>query len=122
MNLDEFLASDLSNYHVQEPGLEYYVRKSLFFPGLIELARCVAVPESGSLGYWRFLKKYEDRVPFVAQQVMNRDLAALLERRGWRKWMDWTLPQLANPLAEDRFGEDPRYKMYTTDKGTELWV
>lgn len=120
MNLAEFMASDLRNHHVEEPGLQYYVRKSWFFPGLIELATCVARPESGNHGYWRFLKKYESSVPFVAEQVINAGLVALLERRGWRKWNSWGTPQLASPLAELTFGDLEDYQKYTKDKDFAL--
>jgi hypothetical protein len=112
MTLREFLDSSLRNSHVREPGLEYYVRKSVLFPGAVELASVVAEP-GARFGYWRFLKRYESEVPFFAEQVINPALAALYRRRGWLEWTRWGVPQHASPLAVERYGETEVFAKFT---------
>ena len=111
MNLLEFIDSKERNLWIEEPGLTYYVRKSLMFPGVIELANCSARPETGSLGYWRFLKKYEKQIPFIAEQVLNDDLAALLRQRKWLEKRTYEIPQFASPLFVKMHGDSERFKL-----------
>lgn len=109
MNLEEFIASPYRNLWIEEPGLSYYVRKSIFFVGSIELASCHAIPGE-PFGFWRFLKRYENRIPFVAEQVLNDDIAAYLRRRGWRERYVGPIPQFASPLMCQRYGDTPGFQ------------
>lgn len=120
MNLDQYICDDKQprNLYIEEPGLSYYVRKNWWFEGLIELSNCVAV-EGARFGYWRFLKRYESRVPFRAEQVLNPDLAKLYRQRGWTEFRtvgQWDeTPQFVSPLAVERFGGDDRFKRLYLD-------
>jgi hypothetical protein len=116
VNLQEFIDSNQRNLYIEDCGLSYYVRKSLFFDGLIELANCSAIPGSDGLSTWRFLKRYEASIPFIAEQVLNPDLAKLYERRKWYCWNIGGIPQYASPLAVERYGEQDRFKMLCRDR------
>lgn len=109
MNLADFIASPYRNEWIEEPGLAYYVRKSLMFPGLIELANCHAADDS--FGYWRFLKRYEAIVPFIAEQVLNKQLAKLYALRHWMVRFVGDTPQYMSPLAVDQYRDTERFKL-----------
>lgn len=109
-NLDNFINSPLRNGWIVEPGLNYYVRKSIVFVGSIELANCSAKSKSKIFGYWRFLKKYEHRIPFIAEQVINPDLAKLYELRKWIKRDIGGIPQYASPLMAEIFQDNEYFK------------
>jgi hypothetical protein len=110
LNLLEFIDSNETNLYIEEPGLSYYVRKSFIYPGVIELANCSATADKG-LGYWRFLKKYEATIPFIAEQVLNKDLANLYRRRGWAERSIGGIPQFASPLMTSLFFDHKYYVM-----------
>jgi len=110
MNLRDFISSNLRSQWIDEPGLSYYVRKSIFFPGSIELANCGADPDSREFGYWRFLKRYAREIPFIAEQVINPDLASLYRRLRWRERDIGGIPQFASPLMVERFCDEPCFR------------
>lgn len=114
MNLDGFTASHLRSHWVEEPGLAYYVRKSLFFPGVIELANCNTTdPDGAQFGFWRFMKKYAHRIPFIAENVINEQMVDYLTRRGWLMRDVGSIPQFASPLAvEQNRGNDLFDRLY----------
>ena len=108
MNLLEFIASDDRNLWIIEPGIEYYVRKSLFFEGAIELANCRAISDGTIAGFWKFMRRYQATIPFVAEQVLNDDLVKWFRKEGGRERDIGGIPQFASPLLVDRF-RDTRY-------------
>jgi hypothetical protein len=110
MNLAEFIASPHRNLWIVEPGLSYYVRKSLMFPGLIDLANCNAREDSREFGMWRFLKRYESAIPFQMEQVLNPALGQHVERRGWLRRDVGGVPQYASPLAVERYRETDYFR------------
>lgn len=104
MNLREFQHSNLRNQWIEEPGLRYYVTKHLGVPGLIILANVYSEEyEYGEsnifLPYWKFMKRYVNEIPFIAQQVLNLNLARYYERTGWKGYTMGYIPQYASPLA-----------------------
>lgn len=109
MNLDEFVASNAHNEWIKEPGLSYYVKKSVFFPGLILLSNCHVENDGVLFGYYRFLKRYEHRLPFFAEQVLNSALAMLYRRRHWREYDIGGIPQFLSPLAVETFETHERF-------------
>lgn len=118
MNLEQFLASASRNEWIAERGLRYYVRKSVFFEGVVELANCHSTGKD-QLGFWRFLKKYESHVPFYAEQVINAAMAALFRRKGWTERMvgheGLYIPHYASPLMVSLHGESRRFKLLFGD-------
>ena len=113
MNLLEFIESDYRNLWIREPGLEYYVRKSIMFPGVVELANCAEIQDGTVAAFYRFLKRYANTIPFAAEQVINEDLAAYFRKLGWRERYIGPIPQYASPLMVERFsGNEWFEKLY----------
>lgn len=111
MNLEQFIASGLRTHWIEEPGLRYYVRKSIFFPGVIELANCEAKRNSKALGLWRFIKKYENSIPFVVEQAINEDVAKFFRAKKWYEWQVGGIPQFASPLMVQLHGQSQRFRL-----------
>lgn len=111
MDLRQFIDSPLSNAWISEPGLEYYVRKSVFIVGVIELASCHNSGEE-RFGLYRFLKRYAGEIPFYMEQVLNERLAAYMRRLGWLERDVGGIPQFASPLMVERFKEDRRFQLW----------
>lgn len=104
MNLDQFIASNLRNEWINEPGLHYYVRKNLLYPGAIDLANVEPSRDGSVGGFWRFLRRYSTRIPFRVENVLNPDLAAYLRRLGWRETFDLAeVPTFYSPLFDQTF-------------------
>jgi hypothetical protein len=120
VDLLEFIASDERNIYIKDSGLSYYVRKSLFFPGVIELANCSALPGSDGLSYWRFLKKYESTIPFIAEQVLNPDLADLYRKRKWLEKDIGGIPQFASPLMVKQNERNERFIIFWKQKSIDF--
>jgi hypothetical protein len=112
MNLEQFLTTNARSAWIKEPGLEYYVRRSVFFPGVIELANCNAPVGSKQFGFWRFLKKYAKTVPFIAEQVINEGMAKYLRSLGWAERDIGGIPQFASPLCVERWGHSDRFRLF----------
>lgn len=98
MDLDEFIESCFEDAWIDEPGLEYFVRKSIVYPGVIELANVMQSRTPVFAAYFKFLKKYEDRIPFYAELVGNKGLVRLYEKRGWLRRPSLPSPDFASPL------------------------
>jgi len=110
MTLNEFIALSHRTQWITDSGLHYYVRKSLWFPGLIELANCSAMNNSG-LNYWRFNKRYARSIPFIAEQTINVGLAHFYVLQGWiARDGGGGIPSFASPLAVERFGDTDHFK------------
>ncbi len=118
MNLQEFLESPLRNVHVLDCGLEYYVRKSILFPGVIELASVTHMGTEG-VGLWKFLRRYSAAVPFYMEQVLNPRLAAYMRRLGWLERDVGSTPQFASPLMARLHGASPRFLQMFPDSAAE---
>lgn len=105
MNLAEFIASDYRTMWIEDSGLSYYVRKSIGYRGLIELANCTAMEDPTQPlgrtigGMWKFLRKYSSTVPFKMEQVLNRRLAEYVRKIGWSEERIGGIPQFYSPLA-----------------------
>lgn len=110
MTLTDFIASPLRNAWIKEPGLAYYVRKSQFFPGAIELATCQASPKSKVFGLWRFLRRYSADIPFFMEQVLNEDLARYMRKLKWLEKDMGGTPQFASPLAVKTYTDHKWFK------------
>ena len=84
MNLLEFSRSPLRSIWLKEPGLNAYVRKSLY-PGIdIDLANLDALnPGNGALTL--FLDTYEPDFTFRVESIHNERLVCYLERRGYTR-------------------------------------
>lgn len=119
MTLLEFIASGKRNEWLKEPGIAYYVRRSIFFPGSIELATCQAAPKSKVPGFWNFLRRYEDAVPFTMEQVLNEDIAAFMRKRGWLEKLLGPTPQFASPLMVETYKDRERFKLLWLDQRVE---
>lgn len=109
LNLEQFMSSSYRAFWITEPGLSYFVRKSLFFSGVIELANCSAPPKSKVFGLWRFLRKYQDTIPFYMEQVINPNLERYVERCGWLRYDIGGIPQFASPLMQEMFRDNERF-------------
>jgi hypothetical protein len=106
MTLDEFIANPRwpNSLYVIEPGLTYYVRTDIRRRGMIQLANCRSINDGTKFGFWRFMKKYADRVPFFAEQVINPDMANYFRRSGWREVRDLAeIPSFYSPLTDKLF-------------------
>lgn len=112
MDLEQFIASDRRQAWIVDSGLKYYVRKSYFFPELIELANCSAL-RPNAFAYWRFMRRYVKRVPFMAEQVINVPLARYYELTGWHGRTDcMAIPSYMSPLAVEQFKATEYYYGY----------
>lgn len=107
MTFEEFLADDrVTNFWVREPGFEYYVRKNLLYRGAIDLANIEAIRDGTVAGWWKFLRRWEKRLPLRAENILNPDMANYFRRRGWHETRDLAgLPTFYSPLFVERFGE-----------------
>lgn len=121
MDLEEFIASPYHNEWIIERGLTYYVRKSYPFPGSIELANCRVIEDGNTLGFWRFLKRYGDRIPFTAEQVINPDMAAFFRQRKWLEKTIGGIPQFASPLMVERFRANELFQKLWIDYVDRSW-
>lgn len=110
MSLEKFIAGKARNAWIADSGLSYYVRKSLFFPGVIELANCQALLDSDGLSMWKFLRKYDMKIPFYMEQVLNPQLADLMRKLQWTERQVGEIPQFASPLMVRLHGESERFK------------
>ncbi len=98
----------------------------MFFKGLIELAACSSLPEGHGkedFAYWKFLKKYENKIPFKAEQVLNPALAELYRRRKWTEYQVGGIPQFFSPLAMEMFHDHKYMKMTLGESfGLRKWI
>lgn len=129
MNLDEFIASPHRNMWIEEPGLAYYVCKWGPHPEIITLANCYSLQHILGedappifLPYRRFMRKYQDRVPFRAEQVLNYNLARFYEISRWSGYTISGVPQYASPLAMRLYGHSQWLNPYgSEEKPSELY-
>ena len=105
MNLFEFIDSPLRNLWIDEPGIAYYVRKSIMFRGAIDLANCGQRP-TGQFGFYRFIKRYGSTIPFFMEQVFNPDICQYMLRLGWTEIDRGGVPQFASPLFMEQFSDN----------------
>lgn len=111
MNLLEFIDSPMRNEWLDEPGISYYVRKSIMFKGAIELANCTAPEHSLALGFWNFIARYEDTIPFVVENVLNEQITEFFRRKKWQEKAheEYRISQFASPLMVKQFGDHPHF-------------
>lgn len=99
---DQFVAQDLVyNHWLKEDGLEIYVRKSLPYKGLIELANINAV-KPGNGAFTRFLERI-DHLPLKVENVVTDRFADFFRRRGWVELpCPYGVPDFLNKAAVDQ--------------------
>lgn len=113
MNLEGFLASKLRNSYIDEPGLTYYVRRSVMFAGVVELANVVSDGSRPAALHF-FLRRYR-HIPFYMENVENPELARYMRRIGWIEVYDpgaedIGLPCFISPLMHHLHKDTERYR------------
>jgi hypothetical protein len=98
MTFDDFLASPMTNAWLKEPGMSVYVRKSLAYPGLIDLAN-INAKKPGKGAYKAFLAQYEATVPFRVENVLTARFADYHRRIGWTEIPNEFSPSFLSPMA-----------------------
>lgn len=121
MNLQQFIDSPYINGWIAEPGLEYYVKKWAPFRNVIVLANVHSTYEAGLTdkptpgAYWRFIRRYAHRVPFIAEQVQNKDLAQFYERLKWPGFGMTGCAAYTSPLTMSLYGHSQYLNPYGSD-------
>jgi hypothetical protein len=121
MNLLEFIASPSRGSWINEPGLEYWVKKWAVLPDVIILSavhRPCDFDEGPEIvgAYWRFIRRYAHYVPFTAEQVLNKRLAEFYERLGWSGFGMTGCAAYASPLTMQLHGNDIWLQPYGSDE------
>jgi hypothetical protein len=102
MTFDDFLGiPEIHNAWLRENGLQLYVRKSLPYKGLIELAN-VNAEKMGKGAFTAFLDRIE-HLPLKVENVISDRFADFFRRRGWHEIpCGYGCPSFLNPVAVER--------------------
>ena len=123
MDLEAFLQTKQRDAWIKEPGLKYYVARWAVIPDVIILKNCMVVEEDGILlPYRRFIRKYAQNIPFVAEQVLNYNLARYYEILHWLGKRDLAdIPSYASPLTLRLYGHLPQVAQYNEPRPSEIY-